>query len=113
MNNKVKLYGKIINIWKAFDEIKNREVNTQYEVEFTEYNLDGTIYRKGTEDFSAERFSTITNKWVYTWDGQNLNKGGKRRFEDQGMIKYSTFQAKEVKQLLNSKYPEAALIQLR
>ena len=120
MNERARLYGKVINTWTAKEQFtdwngnhRERDIITQYEIEFTEYNRDGSIYRKGTEDFSRERYSTIQNKWVYTWDGHLLNRGGKRKFEDQGMIKYSRSQEKEVKKLLQAKYPGAEIIQLR
>ena len=120
MNSKVKIYGKTVNTWMVREQFtdwngkqREREVIAQYEIEFTEYNLDGSISRKGTEDFSKERYNKVfKKKWVYTWDGQKLNKGGKRRFEDHGMIQYSTEQAKEVKQFLTNKY-HAELLQLR
>lgn len=120
MNERARIYGKVVNTWKATEQCtdrsgkkREREVITQYEVEYTEYNKDGSIYRKGTEDFSRERYNMIQNKWVYTWDGHQLNRGGKRKFEDQGMIKYSRLQWEEVKSLLKHRYPDAACIQLR
>lgn len=112
--NTVKIYGKTVNTWKVFDPEKNREVITQYEIEFTEYRLDGSIYRTGTEDFSAERYKTVLkSQFLWTWDGEARNKGGHRCFQYEGLIKFVETQRKALKQLLMAQYPNASMIQLR
>lgn len=110
----IKIYGETINTWKVFDPDKNKEVLTQLEIEFTEYRLDGTIYRTGTEDFSAERWKeSLKSQFLWTWDGKCRNKGGKRCFKYQGLIKYMVSQRKALNILLKNLHHEAELIQLR
>lgn len=114
MNQTVKIYGNTVNTWKVFDPSKNREVPTQYEVEFTEYRTDGSIYRTGTEDFSVDRWNeTIQSHFVWAWNGESRNKGGQRCFQYKGLIRYSKANRKAVNILLQFQHPEAELIQLR
>lgn len=55
---------------------KPREINKDYyEIPFTEYRADGTIYRKGTEDFSSERLQTIEEYYVYRWNEKQMPSG--------------------------------------
>lgn len=120
MNNKVRIYGQIVNTWTAWKTITVRgeerevEYTTQYEIEYTEYDMDGNVVGIGTEDFSAERYNTtFKSQEIYTWDGKKLNKGGHRWFEYRGFVRYNTEQRKEVKQYLKNKYNNAELVQLR
>lgn len=120
MDNTVRIYGKTVNTWKAWETFiwrgqeKEREVITQYEVEYKEYDKDGNLVAVGTEDFSAERARVLDNKWVWTWDGKTYNKGGHRMFDCQGSIKIDLNHTQEVyKYYLRNKYSDATLIQMR
>lgn len=119
-NDTIRIYGKVVNTWTAWVQYTDRngntrehEIVTQYEVKYTEYNKDGSYRQSGTEDFSRERYNTIQNKWVYTWDGHQMNRGGKRKFEDRGMVKFDSNHQKDVMRLMHVFYPDAELIQLR
>ena len=116
----IRIYGKTVNTWKAWEtylyngaEEREREVITQREVEYKEYDENGELVAVGTEDFSAERYREICEKWVWTWDGQKLNKGGHRWFECQGTIKFNLNQQKDIMRYLRNKYSDASVIQLR
>lgn len=113
MNNKVKIYGKMLNKWLSKDE-RGRNCLTQVEYAFKEYDLYGELVRTGSEDFSAERYhKTFKEAFVWTWDGHKYNRGGHRRFEDQGLIRFNKEQYKELKEYLSNKYPKAQIIELR
>lgn len=112
MDNTVKIYGKCIRIWKDTDETCKSKP-CQFEIEYKEYYLDGTLKQTGTEDFSADRYNkTIREKWLWTWDGQKRNKGGHRWFECQGQIKFDYHHRQELKRYLENKY-QGKEIQLR
>lgn len=120
MNTTVRIYGNIVNTWKAWEPViirgqyQERERITQYEIEYTEYDMNGNVVATGTEDFSAERYNTtFKSQEVYTWDGKKLNKGGHRWFEYRGFIRYNASQRKALNQYLKNKYNEAELVQLR
>lgn len=113
LNNTVKLYGETKRVWEYTDE-KGKKHVTQVEIAYKEFYLDGTLKYKGSEDFSAERYSKeLIDKEIRTWDGQKRNKGDKRWFEFAGWIKYSRRHSKEVMELLKSRYPQAVAIELR
>ena len=109
-----RLYGKIIRIWKATDE-KGREHAQQYEIMYKDVDAEtGETKGIGTEDFSPERRAKeIEERWVYTWDGKKLNRGGHKRFDEKGFLKFRKADQKAVKQYIGTKNPEAVLIQLR
>lgn len=116
MKKTVKIYGKVINVWKHMEERNGREIEvvTQREIEYTEYDLTGNIVSVGTEDFSPERYKNeIAECYVYTWDGKRLNKGGHRWFDCEGLIKSQKYQRKYIKEYLNNKYKDSELVQLR
>lgn len=112
-----RIYGKIVNTWtRTVLDLWGREKEepAQYEMTYTDYNEDGTVYQTGTEDFSPERYrKVIVDKWVHTWDGQKVNKGGKRWFDCRGSIQYRRGDGKAVKALMQIRYPQAAAIELR
>lgn len=111
MEKTVRVYGKVLNEWFSTDDY-GRVILTQTEVAYKEYRENGELKATGTEDFSPVRWNKATKKrWIFTWDGEKLNKGGHRRFEDQGMIRYAG-DTKVIKSILQSKY-NAALIELR
>ena len=108
---KMRIYGKTLNTWTSIDE-KGREVITQREIEYSEYN-DGVLVATGSEDFSPERYrQEISEKWVWSWDGVKLNRGGHRAFEGMGRVKFRKSEKKEVIQYFKNKY-QSALVQLR
>lgn len=115
MEKTVRLYGKIVNTWSAFDATKGREVFTQYEVAYTEYSTeDGHEVGRGTEDFSPARFHRdVKSAWLYVWDGVSRNRGGKRRFTDEGRLLFNPKQGKEVRAFLHHRYPRAVFFDLR
>ena len=84
-----------------------------YEYEYKEYREDGTLKCIGTEDFSAERLRTLEHRFIWTWDGQKLNKGGYRWFEFDGMVIINKGDLKELKKIVAKWHPEATLIQAR
>lgn len=116
MVDKVRLYGKVINTWTR-SEVRNGleiDVTVQIEQEYTDYRLcDGTVYQKGTEDFSQDRLRTLVKKWIYIWDGEKRNNGGNRWFDCMGLIEYRKGDTKAVKELLKHRYPKAEVIELR
>lgn len=113
MTQNIKIYDGMIRTWKHFDEEQKREVIGQYEVKFSEYRTDASLVRKGTEDFSAERYSQLEYKWVWVGFGQKRNDGGLRLFRAVRIIGYMKNQKEMVMEYLNAKYPDADLIQLR
>lgn len=83
---------------------KKQEITTDYfEVPYIEYCKDGTIYNKGTEDFSLERLKVIKLWRVKTPSGE-LNKGGHRRWDTIDNIR--TLSAKDAKSIAKILYPE-------
>lgn len=62
---------------------KTRKLSEDYfECRFTEYDEAGNLIRRGTEDFSAERYNKQTKVYeIWTWDGRSVNKGGHKSFE--------------------------------
>lgn len=95
----LKVYGKIINRWMHQDE-RGREVTTQVEVEYKEYDNNGNLIRIGTEDFSRERWNDQTGFYfIWGWDGNRYNKGGHRYFERLGECQISRKDVYKLKQL--------------
>lgn len=78
----IKVYGKTINRWTAYDEIRGREITTQIEVEYKEYDSTGKLVGAGTEDFTRDRWDSQTNDYeLWGWDGNHYNKGGHKYFD--------------------------------
>lgn len=69
---------------KLYPYTKMRRISDDYfEVPFTEYSENGRPIRRGTEDFSRERYHSLKVYEIWTWDGKSYNKGGQRKFEHQ------------------------------
>lgn len=69
---------------KLYPITKMQRISDDYfEVPFTEYTSDGCPIRKGTEDFSHERYNNLAVYEIWTWDGASYNQGGHRKFEKQ------------------------------
>ena len=78
----LKIYGEKVNRWTAWDENKGREVTTQIEVEYKEYDTTGKLVAIGTEDFTVARYIEQLNDYsVWGWDGSHMNRGGHKYFE--------------------------------
>lgn len=110
----VRLYGKIKEEWEVFDEEKQRNITTQIEVIYADYDVNTCeCVAVGTEDFSFERYrTTVNNSNVFIWDGIRRNKGGYRWFEDTGFWKYRKSEKKLFKQYMSNRY-KATLVQIR
>lgn len=108
----VRLYGKTVEMWTATNE-RGRDVMTQAEIEYKEYNALGELVATGTEDFSRDRYKEITWAYVWTWDGERRNKGGHKWFERRFFIKFRKAERQTLKRYLTARYPEAAEIQIR
>lgn len=107
-----RIYGKELNRWTEQDE-NGRTRMVQVELAYKDLDANGNVVATGSEDFSAERLKAQTEKrWVYTWDGTRLNKGGKRWFDCRGLYTYRKEDRKAVKALMVNKY-EAHAIELR
>lgn len=89
----MRIYGKA----KAIGTVDG---GAYLEIAYTEYREDGTVKQIGTEDFSAERWSKMPMRFVYTWDGQRRNKGGYRWFDYDGA--YRTDDPKAFKKYITS-----------
>lgn len=109
----IRIYGKVLNKWMA-EDINGRMRITQREIEYREYDSEtGEITAIGSEDFSPKREAEeLAEKWIWTWDGKKLNRGGHRWFECHGSIRYRKSERASVKQYLEGKYTAEAL-QLR
>lgn len=84
---RVRIYGKLVREWFA-DWKDGRQLRTQVEYAYTDYDEDGHPVGVGTEDFSNERFNKHTRLlWIFTWDGQKRNYGGKRWFCPEGTVR--------------------------
>lgn len=94
----LKVYGKIANRWNAFSEERGREVTTQVEVEYKEFDHTGKLIATGTEDFSPARLDEQTNYYeVWGWDGSHLNRGGHKYFDR--LLDYRRINRKDVYKL--------------
>lgn len=109
----IRIYGKTLNKWVSEDE-EGRKRITQLEIAYKEYDSEtGELVGIGSEDFiPAREKSDLENRWVWTWDGEKRNKGGKRWFECYGNIKFRKNEKAEIKKYLKSKY-KATELQLR
>ena len=76
---KIRVFGKTLETWYDVDE-KGRKRISQKEISYKEYDADtGILCGAGSEDFSPERLANETvEKWIWTWDGKHVNKGGHR-----------------------------------
>lgn len=115
MYRTVKVYGKVVNTWKQWVMMGDREVEkiVQYEMTYREYDVeDGTLVGVGTEDITAERRKAFEKKTAWTWDGQRYNKGGHRWFDMVDSIEYTKGNGKDIKEIIKKQY-NAELVQLR
>ena len=114
MNNVVRIYGQVLNIWKS-EDLRGRTIITQKEIAYTDYNIEtGEIVGVGSEDFSYERYKKeVIIRFIHTWDGIKRMKNGHRWFGCKGIIRYNRSQRKEVLQYLKNKYKDSVVLQLR
>ena len=114
MNNTVRIYGKELERWTYEDERGNTRTS-QIEIAYTEYDIEtGEIVMIGSEDFSAHRYNVeMKDAYVWTWDGEKLNKGGHRWFTEEGYYRFRRSEAKQFKKYMETKYSTAALVQVR
>lgn len=114
MNNTVRIYGKELERW-TYEHEKYGTLVSQIEVAYIEYDANtGEIVGTGSEDFSMKRWSQeVKGAYVWTWDGEKLNKGGHRWFEQEGYYRFRKSEAKQFKLYMNTKFTEAALVQIR
>lgn len=110
---KIRLYGKTLQEWTTQDE-NGREWIIQSEISYRDIDIEtGDVVATGSEDFSPERKRReLTRKWLYTWDGERRNKGGKRWFECRGLITFRSSEKGAVKEYYQRKY-KASCIQFR
>lgn len=109
----IRIYGQTLNIWRSVDETGRQRI-VQKEIEYKLYDTETCgLVRAGSEDFSPECYDKIVSeKFIYTWDGQKRNKGGHRWFDCQGIIRFRKSERKQVIDFLKRKYG-AELVQLR
>ena len=113
MNNTYKIYGKTLNTWTVYDEIHDLYVQVQREVAYREYYKDTHELKQiGSRDFTKYTDHEMTQAWIWSWDGVTRNAGGHRWFRCEGTVRYSSGDAKAVREHLRRKY-NAAEIQLR
>lgn len=104
--SKIRIYGKELNTWKAYDE-NGVERITQIELAYSDYEIaTGKLVSTGSEDFSRERARNLQKYEVWTWDGEKRNKGGYRWFELQCYCKINRSETapKDLKTYLSKKY---------
>lgn len=78
----VRVYGRRLGTWTAWDEARAAEVVTQFEVEYTEYDAaTGEVTATGSEDFTPERWrvDTVTAEAVEFLGA--LRRDGSRKWE--------------------------------
>ena len=112
----LKMYGKTINCWEHACVCKDGSEYmkpVQYEVAYTEYDRDGNVIRKGTEDFSADRIKNVGHYIIWTWNGVKYNRGGHRFFEAQGSARIERKNVWKLKAIAAKMHPDAAAIDVR
>ena len=116
----VRLYGKVLNEWTAWETIdwrgEKKEVErvTQREYAYRDMDCDTfEIARTGSEDFSRERERMSIGKfWVWTWDGKKRRKDGTRWFDCRCMTTINKKDKKAVAEWFKNRY-NAELCELR
>lgn len=88
----VRIYGKIVNEWKAEDE-KGREYIMQQEWTYTDYNSEtGEIIGTGTEDiqkaFGYNYKHRMDHRTIYTWNGRYYEKSGRKAYSEAKTIRF-------------------------
>lgn len=116
----IKTYGKVLNVWKHMATKtwngKSIEVEetVQRELSYKEYNADGELISKGSEDFSPERENnSLVFYRIFTWDGERYNKGGNRWFDEALCVKIDRKDRKKLTEIAAKWFPQAAAISIR
>lgn len=100
----VRIYGKVLQTWTATDEA-GRERLTQKEYFYRDYNEQGETIGTGSEDYSPERErETLLKGYLYTWDGEKLNKGGNRWFDCRGFYIIRKSDRRQFKELMKQEF---------
>lgn len=100
----VRIYGKVLQTWTATDEA-GRERITQKELSYKDLDEQGETIGAGSEDFTPERERTATVRgYLYTWDGETLNKGGKRWFNCRGYYIIRKSDRRQFKELMKKEF---------
>lgn len=123
---KAKIYGERLNVWTALNEA-GKEIITQVEYAYREYNENGELCGVGSEDIQPVyeyevpvnsspwryRFLGLDRKakWVHGWDGKSYHKSGNRKFKEFPSV-YFSGDASVVRTVLANQY-KMAEIQLR
>lgn len=111
----LKVYGTVMNRWTVEDE-QGRVITRQVELPYKEYDSDGNLIRKGSEDFSPERMDAELNWYrIWMWDGNHYNRGGHRYFEPCGDAKIrraDVYKLRQLAMIWNAKR-NPALIEVR
>ena len=122
---KARIYGERLNLWTALNEA-GREIVTQVEYAYKEYDENGELCGIGSEDiqpkFETEnlggswwryRFLGLDrkSKYVHGWDGKSYHKSGHRKFREYPSV-YFRGDASIVRMVLAKQYGVAE-IQLR
>lgn len=118
----VRIYGKWLNKWHAWNEAKDYEELTQVEYEYTDYDsATGEIVATGTEDiqYGQGRNWMHRRAWctVYTWDGVKRSKGytNNRTFDYRDTLYYRPDRGAQaaIRNLMKHRFPEAVEISVR
>lgn len=124
MENRIRIYGRVVNTWSHWTEIdvrnpwtgklekRNAVKEYQWEVAYTEYYSDGTVAAVGTEDFQKPRYNDLIEAHMQVWKGK-LNRGGHKVWETMKTVKYIRGNGRMVKALAREWYPNAMEIKIR
>ena len=82
---------------------------TYFEIPYTEYRNDGSIYAVGTEDFNRERYIKLVVRTIYLPTGK-FNKGGHMIWKEVETIVSDT--TANIREYAKIKYP-ASNFQIR
>ena len=117
----IKMYGKRLNVWKHMVTVETlsghtyeEERTSQIELAYNEYDANGELIRKGSEDFSVSRYNDALKDYrVFTWDGKKVNKGGCRWFYHAMTIRINRKDRHNALNIVKGWFPEAAAVELR
>ena len=87
-----------------------------WEVNFCEYDDNYDLRRKGTEDFTTQRFKLekLRTYFVYIWDGKKMWKNGYKCHEDLNLfVCIKQKDLKLLKEYIKAKYPRAVEVKLK
>lgn len=83
----LKIYGNIINRWMVKDEYGYNHTR-QLEIEYREYDFNGKLINRGSEDFSMDRYNDQLQGYrIFGWDGKKYNAGRNRWFMELAFAK--------------------------